>query len=157
MRSIALPTPQHRGGSDMDGYALGLALALALVGGSKGQEARGENNCGDVRKPRSSLVDGPPFASNVFGEFKEPWAMTFLPGGRLLVTERAGALKLFSPANRTTIDVTGMPKVDYGGQGGLGDVVLGPDADTTDSVRSEERRVGKECVSTGRSRWWPYH
>src|SRR3546814_15977278 len=60
--------------------------------------------------------------------------MTFLPGGRLLVTERAGALKLFSPANRTTIDVTGMPKVAYGGQRGLGDVVLGPDADTTDSV-----------------------
>src|SRR3546814_19942531 len=25
------------------------------------------------------------------------------------------------------------------------------------SVRSEERRVGKECVSTCRSRWWPYH
>src|SRR3546814_11133208 len=24
-------------------------------------------------------------------------------------------------------------------------------------VRSEERRVGKECVSTCRSRWWPYH
>src|SRR3546814_12232867 len=24
-------------------------------------------------------------------------------------------------------------------------------------MRSEERRVGKECVSTGRSRWWPYH
>src|SRR3546814_13146863 len=24
-------------------------------------------------------------------------------------------------------------------------------------LRSEERRVGKECVSTGRSRWWPYH
>src|SRR3546814_15017544 len=24
-------------------------------------------------------------------------------------------------------------------------------------VRSEERRVGKECVSPGRSRWWPYH
>src|SRR3546814_4570158 len=24
-----------------------------------------------------------------------------------------------------------------------------------DGVRSEERRVGKECVSTGRSRWWP--
>src|SRR3546814_11902669 len=23
--------------------------------------------------------------------------------------------------------------------------------------RSEERRVGKECVSTGRSRWSPYH
>src|SRR3546814_14092677 len=31
-------------------------------------------------------------------------------------------------------DVTGRPKVAYGGQGGLGDGVLGPDADTTDSV-----------------------
>src|SRR3546814_14209792 len=26
-----------------------------------------------------------------------------------------------------------------------------------DGVRSEERRVGKECVSTCRSRWSPYH
>src|SRR3546814_14261884 len=25
------------------------------------------------------------------------------------------------------------------------------------AVRSEERRVGKECVSTCRSRWWPHH
>src|SRR3546814_1496610 len=30
-------------------------------------------------------------------------------------------------------------------------------AQTTDAWRSEERRVGKECVSTCRSRWWPYH
>src|SRR3546814_13546997 len=28
---------------------------------------------------------------------------------------------------------------------------------TRSGVRSEERRVGKECVSTCRSRWWPYH
>src|SRR3546814_15280731 len=27
----------------------------------------------------------------------------------------------------------------------------------TDVLRSEERRVGKECVSTCRSRWSPYH
>src|SRR3546814_17442093 len=27
----------------------------------------------------------------------------------------------------------------------------------THRLRSEERRVGKECVSTCRSRWWPYH
>src|SRR3546814_11162019 len=29
--------------------------------------------------------------------------------------------------------------------------------DVANHVRSEERRVGKECVSTGRSRWSPYH
>src|SRR3546814_14845273 len=33
------------------------------------------------------------------------------------------------------------------------DGTLDPDA----SWRSEERRVGKECVSTCRSRWSPYH
>src|SRR3546814_11895106 len=27
----------------------------------------------------------------------------------------------------------------------------------TASLRPEERRVGKECVSTCRSGWWPYH
>src|SRR3546814_11244517 len=31
------------------------------------------------------------------------------------------------------------------------------DAKLRDSMRSEERRVGKECVSTCRSRWSPYH
>src|SRR3546814_11202112 len=29
--------------------------------------------------------------------------------------------------------------------------------DTPGFIRSEERRVGKECVSTCRSRWSPYH
>src|SRR3546814_10794201 len=31
------------------------------------------------------------------------------------------------------------------------------DVDTVSRGRSEDRRVGKECVSTGRSRWSPYH
>src|SRR3546814_958965 len=31
------------------------------------------------------------------------------------------------------------------------------DVPPTETVRSEERRVGKECVSTCRSRWSPYH
>src|SRR3546814_10233131 len=37
-----------------------------------------------------------------------------------------------------------------------GGFVMG-DLDSHDIVRSEERRVGKECVSTCRSRWSPYH
>src|SRR3546814_16953420 len=32
---------------------------------------------------------------------------------------------------------------------------IGPDGQSL--ARSEERRVGKACVSTCRSRWWPYH
>src|SRR3546814_13936884 len=39
------------------------------------------------------------------------------------------------------------------------DMILMPDLDAvyTDPFRSEERRVGKECVSTCRSRWSPIH
>src|SRR3546814_7426129 len=37
------------------------------------------------------------------------------------------------------------------------DVTDGAFADTALDERSEERRVGKECVSTCRSRWSPYH
>lgn len=53
--------------------------------------------------------------------------MTFLPDGRLLVSEKKGALKLLDPAAPSRHhDIRGLPEVDYGGQGGLGDVVLHP-------------------------------
>src|SRR3546814_14298000 len=39
----------------------------------------------------------------------------------------------------------------------LGARALLPRATTAESLRSEERRVGKECVSTCSSRWSPYH
>src|SRR3546814_15308906 len=35
--------------------------------------------------------------------------------------------------------------------------LAGQDVRASEILRSEERRVGKECVSTCRSRWWPYH
>jgi glucose/arabinose dehydrogenase len=67
-----------------------------------------------------------PFTTTTVAEFDEPWAMAFLPDGRLLVTEKRGALKLYSFERNETGEVTGVPAVVYGGQGGLGDVVLHP-------------------------------
>jgi glucose/arabinose dehydrogenase len=52
--------------------------------------------------------------------------MTFLPDGRLLVTEKKGALKLLSVESGKAGDITGVPRVAYGGQGGFGDVILHP-------------------------------
>jgi len=66
-----------------------------------------------------------PFQVQEIGRFDEPWAMTFLPGGDLLVTEKRGRLKL-RRADGRVLDVSGVPEVSYGGQGGLGDVVLHP-------------------------------
>ena len=68
-----------------------------------------------------------PFQVEVIGQFNEPWAMVFLPGGRqALITEQRGTLKLWTVGG-SAVDVAGAPSVDYGGQGGFGDVILHPD------------------------------
>jgi glucose/arabinose dehydrogenase len=58
--------------------------------------------------------------------------MTFLPDGALLVTEKRGALVLFSDGRKQAIE--GVPTVAYGGQGGMGDVILHPDFASTGLV-----------------------
>ena len=54
-----------------------------------------------------------------------PWAMAFLPDGRLLVTERPGRLRIVENGKLLPEPVRGIPAV-YGGEGGLLDVVLHP-------------------------------
>lgn len=66
-----------------------------------------------------------PFAIAELAQFHEPWALAILPDGRVLVTEKGGKLKLWSKEAEIG-EVSGVPKVAYGGQGGLGDVVLHP-------------------------------
>jgi len=65
------------------------------------------------------------FSVEEVATFNEPWAMTFLPDGRALITEMSGTMQLWS-ADQPPVAVSGIPAVDYGGQGGLGDVVLHP-------------------------------
>ncbi|MGL4542049.1 MAG: PQQ-dependent sugar dehydrogenase [Polymorphobacter sp.] len=53
-----------------------------------------------------------------------PWSLAFLPDGRVLVTERAGRLRVLAGGKIGTI--SGVPKVYEKSQGGLFDVVLHP-------------------------------
>ncbi len=62
-----------------------------------------------------------------------PWAITFLPDGRMLVTERPGRLRVVTRDGAVSPPVAGLPAVDARGQGGLLDVVLGPSF-TTDRL-----------------------
>lgn len=67
------------------------------------------------------------FQAESFGQFDEPWAAAFAPGtATLFITERGGTMKFVDTASGRTGTVTGMPEVDYGGQGGLGDVAFLP-------------------------------
>jgi len=76
-------------------------------------------------KPSSGSVNQAYKLTNV-AQFNEPWAIASLKDGHLLVTERKGKLQLFDPKTRQKTEVKGLPKVAYGGQGGLGDIALHP-------------------------------
>ncbi|MDH5833502.1 PQQ-dependent sugar dehydrogenase [Luteimonas kalidii] len=77
--------------------------------------------------PRRRVVEpDPPFVSTPVATLDEPWAMAFLADGRLLVTQKNGTLRLVNVATGQVGTITGVPGVAYGGQGGLGDVVLHP-------------------------------
>lgn len=71
--------------------------------------------------------DNWPFTPTPVATFDEPWAMSFLPDGRLLVSEKAGRLFVVSPDGRKSRPIEGVPAVDEGGQGGFGDVIPHPD------------------------------
>jgi aldose sugar dehydrogenase len=76
---------------------------------------------------------GQPFKLEQIAVFDEPWAAAFVPGTQhLLVTERKGTIKLLDGTGAVVGSVAGAPTVDYGGQGGLGDIAFGPDADPQD-------------------------
>ena len=88
---------------------LGVIVAIGLAAGVQAQ-------------------DDLPFNIESITSFDEPWALAFLPDGRMLVTEKKGNLFIVSQDGQKQ-RVRGVPDVDYGGQGGLGDVALHPDFD----------------------------
>jgi glucose/arabinose dehydrogenase len=57
----------------------------------------------------------------------EPWALAFLPDGRMLVTERPGRLRIVAADGTLSAPLDGLPRIDAAGQCGLLDVALGPD------------------------------
>jgi glucose/arabinose dehydrogenase len=56
-----------------------------------------------------------------------PWSVSFLPDGRMLVTEKAGRLRIVEKGTLLPAPVRGTPTVLAGGQGGLLDVAVHPD------------------------------
>ena len=57
---------------------------------------------------------------------ENPWSIAFLPGGDMLVTERAGRLRIVRNGTLLPAPVPGLPRIRAGGQGGLLDVVPHP-------------------------------
>lgn len=87
-----------------------------------------------------------PFVSTPIAEFNEPWALEFLPDGRLLITEKSGSIQLVTQDGQKTA-ISGAPAVAYGGQGGLGDIKLHPDFASNNVVYLSFAEAGPDETS----------
>lgn len=126
---------------------LPLLLVCFVHGGKAGTDARYEKISGSA---------GSTLRAEAYAEFNEPWAMTFLPGGDMLVTEKSGTLLLVSKDGRTRVEVKGVPEVAYGGQGGLGDVILHPHYQTNNRIYlsyAEQDSQGKKGAAVAMARF----
>ncbi len=63
----------------------------------------------------------------VVHELQDPWSMTWLPNGDMLVTEKPGRLRVVRDGVLQPDPIGGVPEVHHVGQGGLLDVALHPD------------------------------
>jgi aldose sugar dehydrogenase len=99
--------------------SVAIAAVAALLAGA------GAMPTAAVAQPKAQSVQDAPFTVTPVVKLDEPWAMTFLPDGRMLVTEKKGRLRVVTTDGKLGT-VSGVPEVDHGGQGGLGDVVLHP-------------------------------
>ncbi|MGR3713601.1 MAG: PQQ-dependent sugar dehydrogenase [Shimia sp.] len=94
----------------MFSYKILIAVLSAIFFGALGNETRAQ----DTEKLRVEAV---------VKNLRSPWSFGFLPDQALLVTERGGRMR-FIAADGTRKNVSGVPKVQDGGQGGLLDVLI---------------------------------
>ena len=90
-------------------------------------------SCGNAASGDSAALQAAPtategeFSITDHGTFDRPWALAFAPGTDVLfITEKPGAMKFVDTASGRLGTVSGLPDVDFGGQGGLGDVAFTP-------------------------------
>jgi aldose sugar dehydrogenase len=99
----------------------GLALSLFACSENKEREANTEPS------PFATVTDKMTIKiDTLFTEFESPWGMTWLPDGRMLVTERKGEILVFKDDQFTGEKLTGVPEVHEVNQAGLLDIAVHP-------------------------------
>jgi len=143
------------------------ALALAACGGeatvaqTPGQPLETRPANGATQTPAFPGQTRAPYATagvafdvvTVAEGLEKPWGLAFLPGGAMLVTEKAGRLRIVGQDGKLSAPVTGLPEVYPARQGGLLDVVVGPDGLIYWSYA--EKREGGDGTAVARGRLVP--
>lgn len=112
--------------------ALLAAVSATLIACSAAAPAE-EQGAPAAAPAAETAQGGLPFAVTPVADLDAPWALAFLPDGRMLVTEKQGQMLLLSADGKQRQTVATIT-VDAAGQGGLMDVVLAPDFATSHRV-----------------------
>jgi aldose sugar dehydrogenase len=129
---------------------LGVALSVAVLSSVVPSSTASAQQARAPAAPRPAVK-----VETVAKGLEHPWGLEFLPGSRLLVTERPGRLRLVSPEGVLSPPITGVPKVSAVGQGGLLDVALAPDFAESQEIYlsySEPRDGGVNGTSVARGK-----
>jgi glucose/arabinose dehydrogenase len=134
---------------------LSTAAALAACGGPAAEQPAAAQGLPQAAITPARPSAEKPFVATPIVTLASPWAMTFLPDGRILVTEKKGALRLLTADGKSNLVIAGTPAVDSDGQGALMDVVLHPDFARNRIVYlsfSEAGAGGAKGVALGRGK-----
>ena len=101
-----------------------LALATFIVACARPSETAAQR---ELASPQPAPIAGVVRAETYASGLVHPWALAFMPDGRLLVTERPGRLRIVGTDGSLSAPLTGVPAVHAVSQGGLLDVAIDPD------------------------------
>jgi glucose/arabinose dehydrogenase len=107
----------------MSRETLRIVIVACLVSGAP---VLAESQAQAPRSPTPTPVKAAVRVETVARGLEHPWALAFLPDGRMLVTERPGRLRIVGRDGRVSEPLAGVPQVLARGQGGLLDVALDP-------------------------------
>ena len=123
---MARNTPVWFIGSFLDGSGRQLARVLILACSVSGALMPLLGQAQAPRSPTPPPVNAAIHVETVARGLEHPWGLAFLPGGRMLVTERPGRLRIAEQNGQLSPPFAGVPQVQAGGQGGLLDVAIDP-------------------------------
>lgn len=127
-------------------FITGVSLTLTACGQSASNTA--QNSSVETKDPNSTYKPAFPgqtrvasvksstnYEGKVLTEaLKSPWGITSLPDGRFLITEKEGTMRIVTTAGNVSEPITGIPKVNPSGQGGLLGLRVDPAFDTNRMV-----------------------
>ncbi|MCC2650670.1 MAG: hypothetical protein K0Q60_825, partial [Microvirga sp.] len=129
-------------------FKLRVAMACALTFGALPPAL-----AQDTQRFRTDKVEV--IVETVARDLQNPWGLAFLPDNRMLVTERAGRLRIVDANGTLSAPIRGLPQLAVRGQGGLLDVALDPNFAQNRLVYlsyAEDRGEGRAGTSVARAR-----